>query len=349
MRNISLSILFAITLVSCSPKVITSFHKTYPPLVSSPQDVVVVESKTVKAVPDQAELLGSVRVTDSGFTSKKNGTFENVVNLAKNEAWQAGGNFMVINEHLEPDIRTSNIHRINTLVFRTDSVFRNKVNSYDLTYTESLPEITADQKPGLVVGGSIGVGFSTNRLSDQLSPDQREHIKKLNSGINLNLDINYIFKSGHGVGMVLNRYKTQSQDHGILEYQGVQSAGLLTTNVTMDFYGLVYCLRSVSIDRKHTILSQIGIGPIFYNYEDRFNNLKESITGNTLAMICSFDYGYSISEHLSVGGKLNYCTGTLTEVSHTDPDGVTQAIKLEKESRKGLNTLGLTLSVIYSF
>ena len=349
MRNHSFSILFALTLVSCSPKVITSFQKTYPPLVSSPQDVVVVDNKSVKAVPDNAELIGSVRVTDTGFTSKKNGTYENVVNLAKNEAWQAGGNLMVINQHLEPDLWTSNIHRINTSVFRTDSVFKNKVKIYDLTYTEPLPDITADQKPGFVVSGSIGLGFRTNRLNDQLSQDQREHIEKLNRGKNLNLDINYIFKSGHGVGLVFNRYKAQSQDYVMLEYNGVQDAGLLTTNVNMNFYGLVYSLRSVSLNLKHTILTQIGMGPIFYNYEDRFNSLKESISGNTLALIYSFAYGYSISENLSVGGKLNYCTGTLTKVNHTDPEGVTSVVELEKESREGLNTLGLSVSVVYSF
>ncbi len=349
MRVHSLFIPFALVLVSCSPKVITSFQKTYPASVSSPQDVVVVESKTVKAVPEDAEMLGSVRVTDTGFTSKKNGTYENVVNLAKNEAWQAGGNFMVINQHLEPDIWTSNIHRINTLVFRTDSVFLNKTNSYDLTYTESLPEIKADQKPGLVVNGSIGLGVRTNRLSDQLGPDQREHLKKLNRGMSLNLDINYIFKSGHGVGLVFNRYNAQSQDNVILEYQGVQNTGLLTTDVNMDFYGLVYSLRSVSLNQKHTILTQIGMGPIFYSYEDHFNNLHEKMTGNTLGVIYTFAYGYSITKELSIGGKLSYCTGTLTSMSHTDPEGVTSDVKLEKEQREGLNTLGLTLSAIYSF
>lgn len=349
MRIHSLFIPFALAIVSCSPRVIPSFQKTYPPSVSSPQDVVVVENKTVKAVPENAELLGSVRVTDTGFTSKKNGTYENVVNLAKNEAWQAGGNFMVINQHLEPDIWTSNIHRINTLVFMADSAFLNKTNSYDLTYTESLPEIKADQKPGLAISGSIGVEFRTDRLSDQLTPDQKEHLKRLNRGMNLNLDINYIFKSGQGLGLVFDKYDAQSQDNVMLEYQGVQESGLLTTNVSMVFYSLVYSLRSVSLNQKHTILTQIGFGPVFYEYEDHFNNLHERMTGNTLGMLCTFAYGYSITKELSLGGKLSYCTGTLTSINHTDPEGVTSVVKLEKEQREGLNRLGLSVSAIYSF
>lgn len=73
MRIHSFFIPLAFVIVSCSPRVIPSFQKTYPPSVSSPQDVVVVENKTVKAVPENAELLGSVRVTDTGFTSKKTG------------------------------------------------------------------------------------------------------------------------------------------------------------------------------------------------------------------------------------------------------------------------------------
>ena len=100
---------------SCSPRVITSFQKVYTPSLPTSEEVVVIE--TTDPSKAQGEFLGQIKITDTGFTATSNGTYSQVVNLAKYETWKAGGNLMIINQHQLPDA-WSTIHRINALAFK---------------------------------------------------------------------------------------------------------------------------------------------------------------------------------------------------------------------------------------
>ena len=67
-------------------------------------------------VPDNAKLLGSVNIGDSGFTKTSNCTYQAVLNEAIEQARTMGGNLIQIIEHKEPDF-TSTCHRIKVDVY----------------------------------------------------------------------------------------------------------------------------------------------------------------------------------------------------------------------------------------
>lgn len=106
--NIFLTLLLAFIFVGCSPKVVSSISTPYTPL-SEDQEVLVLE--TYDELPTEAIILGTVKIGDTGFTASSNGTYDEVLRLAKEQARKAGGNAIKINQHQTPDFYSS-VHRI---------------------------------------------------------------------------------------------------------------------------------------------------------------------------------------------------------------------------------------------
>ncbi len=109
MKFLTLQILvlvLSVIMYSCAPKVVTTVSKSYPTL-SFNDNVAVYSLQENK--PAQSEVIGVVKVSDSGFTIKCN--YETVIEKAKLEARKMGGNALKIINHKKPDL-ISTCHRI---------------------------------------------------------------------------------------------------------------------------------------------------------------------------------------------------------------------------------------------
>lgn len=117
MKKIIYLILAGAVICGCSPKVASKISSSYQPLGQN-EEVAVIDVDQPQ--PENAVVLGSIRIGDSGFTTK-NGTYEAVLNIAKQQARQAGGNVVKLTEHKSPDA-FSTIHRIKADVLRVDNI-----------------------------------------------------------------------------------------------------------------------------------------------------------------------------------------------------------------------------------
>ena len=117
MKRIIYLIFVGTVIFSCSPKVASKISSSYQPLTQS-QEIAVIEMS--QPHPENAAVLGTIKIGDSGFTTK-NGTYEAVLNIAKEQARQAGGNVVKITEHKSPDM-FSTIHRIKADILRVDNI-----------------------------------------------------------------------------------------------------------------------------------------------------------------------------------------------------------------------------------
>ena len=116
MKNITKLVLgIVFCLASCSPKISTSIRKEYETLHYE-ENVVVLQTNDKQ--PEDAEVLGIVKVGDTGFSTKCN--YETVLDKAKLEARKAGGNAIRITKHKEPDF-WSTCHRIDALILKLSS------------------------------------------------------------------------------------------------------------------------------------------------------------------------------------------------------------------------------------
>jgi len=118
LKKTHLFILLGVCLMisSCNPKVTQSIIRTYPPL-NSYTEVVVLDLKT--PIPSGAENLGSIKIGDSGFST--NCTWSTVLETAKSEARRIGGNVIKITEHKQPDM-VSSCHRLKVTILRVNNI-----------------------------------------------------------------------------------------------------------------------------------------------------------------------------------------------------------------------------------
>ena len=116
MKKASSLLLCTLLLFGCAPKVVSHLSSDYPALEPD-AEVLVLETDTPNTTVAGVEILGTVSIGDTGFTPTKEGTYEAVLDLAKEQARQAGGNVLRITEHRVPDAMCST-HRIKAEVLR---------------------------------------------------------------------------------------------------------------------------------------------------------------------------------------------------------------------------------------
>ena len=107
--------LLAIALFSCSPKVRVDVAKNIGAL-DYKSEVYILNLND--EIPEAAELLGEIKVGDNGFSV--NCTYEKVIEKAKVEARQIGGNILKITEHKTPSAMGSSCHRIKAQIYVGD-------------------------------------------------------------------------------------------------------------------------------------------------------------------------------------------------------------------------------------
>lgn len=345
----------AILFASCSPRVVTSINKTYEPSLSSAEDVIVMEN--VKQLPVQAERLGEVRVGDTGFTATSNGTFDKVVGLAKVEAWRAGGNLLVINQHAYPSLM-STVHNINADIFRTDTASYRKLTSAEIgvliqpsetQYTIRQGVMVVAQKPGFSVRTYAGFGRRINKLSSSLSEFERQHIKRALNGFIIGADATYFWQSGYGLGLRIKNFHSSTSDYGTIVYDdNTTESGTLTDKYNITFIGPLIAGRSVSADGKHLFFSNFGFGALLYNNPETFNNISTKTKGSTFGLDVDLAYSYMINDNLSVGADLSCMMGVLSSFEVSSGSN-TQTITMDDEKKEGLTTLGLSVGLRYTF
>jgi len=103
-------------LSSCTQRISTSISKNYAALEST-QIVKVIDIDD--AVPVGSELLGEVKIGDTGFTN--NCDYEAVLSDARIEARKVGGNALKIVDHKYPDMM-STCHRIKADIYKVNFV-----------------------------------------------------------------------------------------------------------------------------------------------------------------------------------------------------------------------------------
>lgn len=101
---------------SCSPKVSTSISKHYAALDYREEVTVFMP---VDDFPADAEVVGTVKIGDSGFSTDCG--LDVAIEKAKEEARKAGGNAIKITRHQPPSFWTSSCHRIKADILKIDA------------------------------------------------------------------------------------------------------------------------------------------------------------------------------------------------------------------------------------
>jgi len=141
---------------ACSPKVSKTITKNYAPLDYT-EEVLVLDLQA--PIPNGAENLGSVKIGDTGFSTKCD--WNTVIEEAKMEARKVGGNAIKITEHKPPTALGSSCHRITVDVLHIGNIAEIATESNDDVVADwdyALLHIYRFGGPGALVGYDIHLG-----------------------------------------------------------------------------------------------------------------------------------------------------------------------------------------------
>lgn len=305
------TILFLLFITACSsPKVVTNIVKSYPNVI--PADSVHVIGLGEK-VPNTAETIGRVSVVDRGTSI--NCRYDQVLFLAQEATGKAGGNGLVLTNHLKPSFWGSSCHQISGLMLRLsdreiDTLKNNPVQDMiDLDLVIANEQRERRKVPANTFEASIGYGWLVSKLYDA-----NGHSLGSKGGVDWKLSYEYTWGSGWGVGMQYSGFKMSSSE-----------ADMMLSYIAPE-------LVSRTKINKWILKASLGVG--LFIYDDSV--YKTSGVGYH----ASIGAEYMISKNWGVGLTLNTISASLP--SQAD-------FKLKENERSGISRINAIGGLRYYF
>lgn len=339
MKQIHVLLIFLALILfsSCNPKVITSLSKSYPPL-DYKQDVVVFELD--QAGPGDAEVLGEVKIGDTGFST--NCDYDTVIDRAKQEARKAGGNAIKIIQHVQPTA-VSTCHSIMALILKLDN-YEDEETMTDVS-NNSVITNKGHQKIRIALNG--GFSYRTAKLADNIQPDFRDYTQKLKSGYHFGADFTYFYNESFGFGFMCSQFNSsESMDNVYLsDNDGNRLYGKMIDNIKISYFGPSFSTRQYSFKNSNVFYISGSLGYMgFVNDAVFVDDFK--LSGKTLGMSLGMGYDVKLSEDLSLGFQFSILRGLMTKYDFIDR-GYTEEIKLEKGSYESLNRIDFSIGLVF--
>ena len=164
---------------SCNPKVTTTISKSYTPL-DYKQDVVVIGLN--QSAPKNSEVLGQVKIGDTGFSKKC--SYDIVVDKAKLEARKVGGNAIKIVKHIPPSMMGSSCHRITANILKVgnvDSLVLEEQEEELLDIDHAIFYVYRPSGPGFLVSYDLHLG---DKVICRVKNNYKQKIRIYNDGLN---------------------------------------------------------------------------------------------------------------------------------------------------------------------
>jgi len=117
----------------CASTVTAKLAASYAPLNEN-EPIYILDVN--EPLPSQSELVGSVNIGDSGFSS--NCGYDKVLSLVKDNARKSGANIVQISKVFVPNLMTSSCYRMRTNIYRNfNKESLSKIKSYAETANKS--------------------------------------------------------------------------------------------------------------------------------------------------------------------------------------------------------------------
>lgn len=308
--------LLPLFLGSCAPKVLTEINNPHTPVVTA-NEVRLYE--VGDSVPQSAELIGRVKVLDSGLSTHCQ--YDQVVALAKEKTAQSGGNALTLTDHRKPSIWSS-CHQIAGNMLLIDETKRHETYTRATTPVEDSKECNCeDQSRFRHNTFYANIGYSCIVSKFYMPLEATGHPKR---GMDWMAGYDWVSTSGFGAGVM---------------YSGYKSSYLLSD---IDFaIKLTYIAPQFVMKqqfRQWSIEEKLGIG--YFNY-------RESVKGSGSVSASGVGYNfllgteYHVSDLVGIGANIGYISGSLPEDKFGNPN--------EEDGSTGIFRLHFNVGVRFHF
>lgn len=308
--------LLPLFLGSCAPKVLTEINNPHTPVVTA-NEVRLYEVSD--SVPQSAELIGRVKVLDSGLSTHCQ--YDQVVALAKEKTAQSGGNALALTDHRKPSIWSS-CHQIAGNMLLIDETKRHETYTRATTPVEDSKECNCEEQSRFRHNTFYAnIGYSCIVSKFYMPLEATGHPKR---GMDWMAGYDWVSTSGFGAGVM---------------YSGYKSSYLLSD---IDFaIKLTYIAPQFVMKqqfRQWSIEEKLGIG--YFNY-------RESVKGSGSVSASGVGYNfllgteYHVSDLVGIGANIGYISGSLPEDKFGNPN--------EEDGSTGIFRLHFNVGVRFHF
>ncbi|GGB83950.1 outer membrane beta-barrel protein [Dyadobacter sediminis] len=179
-------------------------------------------------------------------------------------------------------------------------------------------------------GIRAGYAYRTAKVSDQISSQYKDYIKKLKSGFVLGGDMHYFISEPLGFGLKYSFNKHKNEDGTDLK-----------DDISMHYIAASMINRYVLANPKSSFLLGINLG--YQSYKDKAVLLGNALdmSGGTAGFGLDAGFAHQLSAGTAIHFGLSYTTATLYSIN-VGQGSYKQKIKLEKGQYEGLSRLELT-------
>lgn len=308
--------LLPLFLGSCAPKVLTEINNPHTPVVTA-NEVRLYE--VGDSVPQSAELIGRVKVLDSGLSTHCQ--YDQVVALAKEKTAQSGGNALALTDHRKPSIWSS-CHQIAGNMLLIDETKRHETYTRATTPVEDSKECNCEEQSRFrhnTLYANIGYSCIVSKFYMPL--EATGHPKR---GMDWMAGYDWVSTSGFGAGVM---------------YSGYKSSYLLSDidfAVKLTYIAPQFVMKQQF--RQWSIEEKLGIG--YFNY-------RESVKGSGSVSASGVGYNfllgteYHVSDLVGIGANIGYISGSLPEDKFGNPN--------EEDGSTGIFRLHFNVGVRFHF
>lgn len=308
--------LLPLFLGSCAPKVLTEINNPHTPVVTA-NEVRLYE--VGDSVPQSAELIGRVKVLDSGLSTHCQ--YDQVVALAKEKTAQSGGNALTLTDHRKPSIWSS-CHQIAGNMLLIDETKRHETYTRATTPVEDSKECNCEEQSRFrhnTLYANIGYSCIVSKFYMPL--EATGHPKR---GMDWMAGYDWVSTSGFGAGVM---------------YSGYKSSYLLSDidfAVKLTYIAPQFVMKQQF--RQWSIEEKLGIG--YFNY-------RESVKGSGSVSASGVGYNfllgteYHVSDLVGIGANIGYISGSLPEDKFGNPN--------EEDGSTGIFRLHFNVGVRFHF
>ena len=325
-------------LSSCSPKMTTTLIKAQAPLED---DVEVKVLPPEAQEPEHAIPLQTIKLVGDDY--------DELIEMAKDQARQAGGNVLQIVKHLSPDI-SSPKHRAAAMVLSTEeSILADAgTNRYDrdrLGGELSLKGLSQSLRIAIQGGGAYKIG----KMEPGLEPVMEQHQKNLRFGWLYGADVSYFLSDNMGIGFKFQNFYSSDEMPVSVAQGATVTNGLLKDYSNIWFAGPVFTYRKPTRSRNGAFLGRAGFG--FTGISDWGMLVTQanaySLAGLSLGFLLEFGYDFSITKNLALGASLTLVTGSLRYYTEKT-NGKVLEVSLNEEGAENLSHIGLSIGLRYN-
>lgn len=294
MKTIKLCFLgLPLFLSSCAPRIMTDMQKTYPVEITA-EEVRVFEQGD--SIPEFAEALGRISITDAGFTTKCE--YDYILSLARKETAEAGGNGFAVTKHSFPSVWGSSCHQIAGLALRIgerDSCLVISDPVWEIIAANTRRRELAGNKiraPRFTLDISAGGGFITSRVITPYGSDRGT------GGMDWRLAFEQVFNSGIGYS---------------IQYVGSKTTFTYNYSMTQLYIAPSLIYRG----RLDNWILKVGVGIGYFGLRDEDEKVNK--TGSIAGVGFNSDLGveYMFSEHIGLGISLNAVSASFPNADRT--------------------------------